>query len=474
MTLRLYNSLTRSVEEFRPADAAEVRIYGCGPTIYDFAHIGNFRTFVTYDLVHRYLEWKGFGVRFVVNYTDVDDKTIDRAAERGLTLDEFTQPFADAFEADADAIGIRSFDATPRATRYIDEMIRFVERLVTRGHAYAMDDGSVYFDISSFAAYGKLSGLDLDSVQSTARVADDEYEKQDARDFALWKSAKGADADVGAAWESPWGPGRPGWHLECSVMSMSELGDTLDLHLGGEDLRFPHHEDEIAQSEGASGVAFVRHWMHLKHLVLEGQKMSKSLGNTLTVRGLLDEGRHPAAIRHQLLSAHYRSELNFTRVGLDQSASAVGRLVDFRARLDRTSGSPGPSGPLTAKAAAALEAFERALDDDLNMPEALSAVFGLVREANVELDREEETSTADLEAVLGAVRSMDSVLGLLELVDRDRVDDAEEAWIEERIAARDAARAGRDFVTADRIRDELAEAGIVLEDTADGTHWKRG
>ena len=473
MTLRLYNSLTRSVDDFRPADPADVKVYGCGPTIYDFAHVGNFRTFMTYDLLHRYLEWRGFGVRFVVNYTDVDDKTIDRAAERGLDLTAFTQQFADAFEADAHAIGIGAFDVTPRATHYVDRMVSFVERLVERGHAYATDDGSVYFDISSFADYGKLSGLDLDAVQSGARVANDEYEKNDARDFALWKGSKGADESVGAAWDSPWGRGRPGWHLECSVMSIAELGNTLDLHLGGEDLRFPHHEDEIAQSEGATGEPFVRHWMHLKHLVLEGSKMSKSLGNTLTVRELLDDGRSPAAIRHQLLSAHYRSELNFTRAGLDQSQSAVQRLVDFRSRLERTTTVADAEDRLTAIAETGVEGFTRALDEDLNTPEAFAALFGMVRDANVELDAGGAASAAGLEALTSALDRIDAVLGLLELVDRDAVSEDQRAWIEERIEARRTARAERDFETADQIRDELASAGIVLEDTGDGTHWKR-
>jgi len=408
MTFRLYNSLSRSVDDFRPADPSAVKVYGCGPTIYDYAHVGNFRTFMTYDLLHRYLEWKGFAVRFVVNYTDVDDKTIERAAERGQRLDEFTQPFAEAFEADAEAIGIRAFDATPRATRYVEEMVAFVVRLIERGHAYATDDGSVYFDISSFEGYGKLSGLDIDEVLSGARVAVDEYDKADARDFALWKAEKGADEAVGAAWDSPWGRGRPGWHLECSVMSIAELGDTLDLHIGGEDLRFPHHEDEIAQSEGATGVPFVRHWMHLKHLVLEGKKMSKSLGNTLTVRELLDEGRSPAAIRHQLLSAHYRSELNFTRDGLDQSASGIQRLVDFRSRLDRAPVVEEAGGELTDAVDRALEAFERALDDDLNTPEALAALFGFVRDVNVVLDRDGGAATSARESAKDALTRLSS------------------------------------------------------------------
>lgn len=473
MSLKLYNSLTRRVEPFQPQDPTDVRVYGCGPTIYDFAHIGNFRTFAVYDLVHRVLRARGYGVRFVVNYTDVDDKTILAAAGQGQTVQEFTERFAEAFEADAGAIGILPFHSNPRATHFIEPMVAFVERLVERGLAYEAEDGSVYFRIASFADYGKLSGVDLEGVRAGARVAVDEYGKDDLRDFALWKAAKDVDVEAGAAWDSPWGPGRPGWHLECSVMSISELGETLDLHIGGEDLKFPHHEDEIAQSEGATGVTFARHWLHVKHLMLESRKMSKSLGNTLTVHELIEDGRSPAAVRHQLLAAHYRSEMNFTRTGLDQSAAAVQRLVDFRARVREAPEGP-EGGPDLADLAATHEAaFDAAIDDDLNVPEALSAVFNLVREVHAALDGRDGVDAPSRAAVLDALARMDSVLGLLELAEPE-TDPEQAAWVEGLIQEREEARGRRDFGRADAIREELAAAGFVLEDTAQGTRWKRG
>ncbi len=475
MSLRLHNSMTRRVEAFEASGSERVRVYGCGPTIYDFAHLGNFRTFVAFDLLHRVLRWKGFDVDFVVNYTDVDDKTIRAAAAAGVTIREYTPRFADAFEEDGTAIGLLPFTKNPRATDYIPQMVEFVEQLIKKDLGYVTEDGSVYFPISNFPGYGRLSGVDLESIRPGARVAVDEYGKDDLRDFALWKAAKPEDEAAGAAWDSPWGRGRPGWHLECSVMSIAELGDTLDIHIGGEDLKFPHHEDEIAQSEGATGKTFVRYWMHVKHLVLEGTKMSKSLGNTTTIRQLLDEGVPPAAIRHQLLSAHYRSELNFTRVGLEQSASAVQRLVDFRRRV--TEAQPGEDGPLDRTIATATEramaAFEAAIDDDLNTPEAFAALFGLIREGNAGLDHGSGISDDARVQLLGALDSMDSVFGLLELSATQTVSGEDGTWIEERIAARNDARGRRDFSEADAIRAQLAERGIVLEDGADGTRWKR-
>jgi cysteinyl-tRNA synthetase len=488
MTLRLYNTLTRSLQPFQPLEpggssspgaangsAGRVRAYACGPTIYDHAHIGNFRSFVAYDLLHRYLEWSGYDVRFVMNLTDVDDKTIDAAVRDGRSIAQHTKQFGEATLRDSDALGIRRMDAYPRATEYVPQMIEFVKRLVDKGVAYVADGGSVYFSIASFPGYGKLSGMDLDQVRPGARVAVDEYSKEDARDFVLWKAAKEKDESAGAAWDSPWGRGRPGWHLECSVMSLAELGETLDLHLGGEDLVFPHHEDEIAQSESATGKPFVRYWLHVKHLILEGRKMSKSLHNTITMRELLERGYEPAAIRHQLMSAQYRRELNFTFEGLDASSRAVQRLLDFETRLEdvRTVEEAASIG-LSEIAAEAVRGFAEAMDDDLNSADALAELFMFVSEVNVALERSGGTvHPAERADALAALRSIDRVLGLIETARRSRaLGDDMVRWVEQKIAERAAARQTRDFQRADSIRDELSRRGVVLEDGAGGTKWK--
>jgi cysteinyl-tRNA synthetase len=474
MALKVQNTLTRSQVEFQPLRDGEVRVYACGPTIYDFPHIGNYRAFVFYDLVHRHLEWSGYDVRFVMNLTDVDDRTIASAVRDGMLLTDYTRPFGEAFQNDARILGIRPVDAYPRATEYVEQMVAFIERLEASGHAYLADDGAVYFSISKFPDYGKLKGIDLSTLRSGARVAQDDYEKDDARDFALWKAATDEDEAAHAAWDSPWGRGRPGWHLECSVMSVGELGETLDIHLGGEDLVFPHHENEIAQSEAATGKPFVRYWLHVKHLLVEGRKMSKSLGNFITVRELLDEGYDPASIRHQLISSQYRRELNFTRDGLDGSRSAVQRLLDFESRLEATpvDGTAPPSG-LGELAEKARSDFRSAMDDDFNSSDALAAVFVLVSSVNAALDASSASRPDERDAVLTALRDMDQVLGLLEVAHASRSVDADTvAWVEERIQARADARNERDFAAADAIRDELAEKGIVLEDGPDGTRWK--
>ena len=502
MALRLYDTLTRSVRDFEPADPPVVRLYACGPTVYDHAHIGNYRSFLVYDLLHRYLKWSGYDVDFVMNLTDVDDKTIDRASQNGKDVREYTAPFTEDILADTKALGILPARSYPLATRYVPQMVSWIERLEEKGLAYAAEDGSVYFSIGAFPAYGRLKGLDPEATRPGARVQDDEYEKENVRDFALWKAAKPADEAVGAAWDSPWGRGRPGWHLECSVMSIAELGETLDIHMGGEDLIFPHHENEIAQSEGVTGKPFVRHWVHVKHLVVEGEKMSKSLGNTITVRQLLEEGLGAAAIRHQLLGAQYRRELNFTREGLAASGAAVQRLLDFEARLVETVGAAvedveesgevvevvdggdgvdgvdgvdrDPAGPLARLAREAVEAFRAALEDDLNSAEALAAMFVFVNRVNGELDAVSDIAESDLEAARGALASMDEVMGILSVARADReVDDDMESLIESLVSERRAARAGGDFARADAIRDDLAERGIVLEDSAGGTRWKR-
>ncbi len=474
MALKVHNTLTRSLETFEPLQKGRVRVYACGPTIYDFAHVGNYRAFLFYDLVHRYLEWSGYEVRFVMNLTDVDDRTIDRAAERGVSVQEYTKPFGEAFLSDAEMLGMRQVDSYPRATGYVDRMVDFIERLMESGHAYQAEDGAVYFSIARFPDYGKLKGIDLSTLRAGARVAQDEYEKEDARDFALWKAASDVDEKAGAVWDSPWGRGRPGWHLECSVMSVTELGDTLDFHLGGEDLVFPHHENEIAQSEAATGKPFVRYWLHVKHLRVEGRKMSKRLGNYITVRQLLDQGYDPAAIRHQLISSQYRRELNFTMEGLDASKNAIQRLLDFEARLEAldTSEEADPS-ELPELAEGAVSAFREAMDDDFNSADALAALFVLVSKVNAALDGGGPVRAGDREAVLDALRSTDQVLGLLEVAHRSRtLDDETTAWVERKIEERNAARAARDFATADAIRGELAARGVVLEDGAGGTRWK--
>jgi cysteinyl-tRNA synthetase len=474
MSLKVFNTATRSLDEFVPLREGEVRVYACGPTIYNHAHIGNFRTFLFFDLVHRYLEWSGYDVRFVMNLTDVDDKVIEAALGDGSSIDDYTGPFGDAFLEDCRTVGIRPVDSYPRATRYIKPMVDFVERLVERGHAYAAEDGAVYYSIASFPGYGRLKGIDTSTLKVGARVDNDEYEKEDARDFALWKPATPEDEQVGAAWDSPWGRGRPGWHLECSVMSITELGETLDMHLGGEDLIFPHHENEIAQSEGATGKPFVRYWLHAKHLFVEGRKMSKSLGNFIRVRELLEEGHDPAAIRHALISSHYRGDLNFTRQGLLGSRTAVQRLLDFEARLEAVVPEESASdSALPALAATLLESFRRAMDNDLNSADGLASLFVFVSGGNAALDAQGAVRKADRDTALDALRSVDQVLGLLEVAHASRAVDADLAvWVEQKIVDRAAARASRDFAAADAIRDELAARNIVLEDGAGGTRWK--
>ena len=474
MSLKVYNTATRSVDEFEPLEQGRVRVYACGPTIYDHAHIGNFRSFLFFDLVHRYLEWCDYEVCFVMNLTDVDDKVIEAASRDSVSLEEHTRPFGEVFLADSTVLGVRPADVYPRATRYIDRMVDFIKRLVASENAYSADDGAVYFAIDSFSAYGKLKGIDTSTLKVGARVDHDEYDKEDARDFALWKAATEEDETVGAAWDSPWGRGRPGWHLECSVMSVTELGDTLDMHLGGEDLIFPHHENEIAQSEAATGQPFVRNWLHVKHLFVEGQKMSKSLGNFVTLRELLDEGYDPASIRHLLISSHYRGELNFTRQGLQASASAVQRLLDFEHRLEEVPiNDLAEESQLPDLARSALDSFKMAMDNDFNSADALAAIFILVSEVNAELDLRPSVIGADRDQALNVLRSMDGVLGLLEVAHTSRVvDDEVTAWVERKLEERANARANGEYAAADMIRKELEERGILVEDGPAGTRWK--
>jgi len=464
---RLYNTLTRQVEPFAPADGDTVRFYSCGPTVYNPAHLGNFRTFLFNDLLRRALRLRGWKVRQVMNLTDVDDKIIKRASEQGVTIGEITGPITTVFQADREYLRIEPAEAYPRATEFIPQMIALVQRLVKAGVAYQADDGSVYFAIARFPQYGRLSRLDTREIKAGARVAQDDYAKENAQDFALWKAAKDEDERVGAAWESPWGRGRPGWHLECSAMAMDLLGDTLDIHTGGVDLVFPHHEDEIAQSEAATGKPFARFWCHGAFLLTDGTKMAKRVGNVSTVQGLREAHVSAAAIRHFVFSAHYRKELNLSDDALDASGEAVRRVGDFAERLAQAAGG---TPALAAAAGDAVAAFEAALFDDLNAPRAVGALFTFISAANAELDRRGSDSAA-----LGVARAAFARMnGVLDLIPDRTVDDpALVAWVEGQLVARREARARRDFAEADRIRSELTERGIAIEDTPSGTKWKR-
>jgi cysteinyl-tRNA synthetase len=465
---RLYNTLTRRVEPFAPADGRTVRIYSCGPTVYNPAHLGNFRTFLFVDLLRRTLRLRGWAVHQVMNVTDVDDKIIRRAAEQGKTIREVTEPVAALFHQDREYLRIEPAEAYPRATDYIPQMVALVGRLMAKGVAYLADDGSVYFAIDRFPTYGRLSQLDRREVIPGARVAQDDYSKENARDFALWKAAKPEDEQVGAAWDSPWGRGRPGWHLECSAMALDLLGDTLDIHCGGVDLIFPHHEDEIAQSEAATGKPFARFWCHGAFLLTEGAKMAKRLGNVTTVKDIRESSMIPAAaVRHFIYTTHYRKELNLTEEALEASIEAVRRVGDFAERLAvATGGTP----ELAAAAEAATREADSALFDDLNAPEALAALFTFIRRANSELDRRGQ----DVAAVEAARAAFTRINGVLDLAPDREIQDPELArWVEARIRDRREARARRDFAEADRIRVELSERGIAVEDTAGGTKWKR-
>ena len=473
--IAFYNTLGRTREPLVPLVPGEVLVYTCGPTVYNHAHIGNLRTFLFEDVLRRALGWLGLRVVQVMNLTDVDDKTIAGAAEAGVSLDEYTAPFVDSFFDDLDTLHVERAERYPRATAHVPEMIALVERLVERGHAY-VKDGSVFFRIASDDDYGKLSGIDLDQVRQGERVAEDEYGKEDVRDFVLWKGAKPGEP----SWDSPWGPGRPGWHVECSAMSMKYLGETFDVHCGGVDNVFPHHENEIAQSESATGAPFARLWLHSEHLIVDGEKMSKSLGNQYTLRNLLARGVDPRALRYLFLSVHYRQKLNFTFRSVEAAAGALRRVDEMRFRLESAAESPDPDPGLAAALDALRADFAAALADDLNVAGALGALFVFVREANRTVE-EGRLGAGDRERVLAALADLDRVLGVLDPAEwkgaageggaAAGLGDAE---IEERIRRRAAARADRDFAEADRIRDELAEAGVVLEDTPQGTRWKRG
>ena len=467
---RLYNTLSRQVEPFAPADGSTVRMYTCGPTVYNPAHLGNFRTFLFEDLMRRVLALRGWTVHQVMNLTDVDDKIIKRASEQGKTIRQVTEPVIEIFHRDREYLRIQPAESYPKATDFIPQMIALVERLVERGVAYQADDGSVYFAIAKFPPYGRLSRLDTREVKAGARVIQDDYSKENAQDFALWKAAKPEDEASGAAWESPWGRGRPGWHLECSAMAMDLLGETLDLHCGGIDLIFPHHEDEIAQSEAATGKPFSRVWCHGAFLLTEGAKMAKRVGNVSSVQGLREAKFSAAALRHFVFNTHYRKELNLSEEALEASRQAVRRVGDFAERLySETALTFGGTAELASAADEAVAQAEAALFDDLNGPEALAALFDFIRKGNAELDRR----GGDQSAVERARAAFARVNGVLDIVpDREVADGALANWIEERLAARREARTRRDFAEADRIRDELSGRGVAIEDAGGATRWK--
>jgi cysteinyl-tRNA synthetase len=462
--VKLYNTLGRRLVDFSPIEAGHVRLYTCGPTVYNVVHIGNLRTFVFEDVLRRHFLGRSERVTQVMNLTDVDDKTIRGAQEAGLSLGDFTAKHAESFFRDIGRLGIQPAEHYPRATDHIPEMIALIRRLEERGHTYE-SEGSVYFRIATFPDYGKLSGIDLEQTRRGDRVADDEYEKEDVKDFALWKATKPGEP----SWPSPWGEGRPGWHIECSAMSMKYLGERFDIHTGAVDNIFPHHENEIAQSEGATGQPFVNVWLHAEHLIVDGEKMSKSKGNFYTLSDVLERRNDPAAVRYLFLSVPYRKKLNFTWEALSAAAAAVDRIRSAAVRIAEVSRASHRAGgfPSAERATEFRKSFTAALDDDLNTPEALAALFNYLREVNAAID----DGSLDAEgAVLAreALAAADGVLGVL-----PAAPEVLPAEVEERIAARNAARKRRDFAESDRIREELAERGIVLEDTPAGTRWKK-
>ena len=493
MPLRLYNTLSGKIEEFQPMRDNEVRMYACGPTVYDYGHIGNFRTFVAVDLLRRFLRQSGFKVRHVMNITDVDDKIIRNSTRDGVSVQEYTAKYKKAFLEDAAALNIEQ-PILVRATDHIPEMAQFIDDLEKKGFAYRAEDGSYYFRIAKFPQYGKLSKKDFGGMQDGARVEVDEYDKDSARDFALWKAAKPGET----FWETPIGPGRPGWHIECSVMSMRELGETFDLHAGGEDLIFPHHENEIAQSESLTGKPFARFWFHARFLLVEGEKMSKSLGNFFTLRDLVLKGHKPSSIRYLLASVPYRNQLNFTFDGLQQAAVSVDRLRNFRLRLSSGQFPAGANPAMLALASETTERMTAALDDDLNTAQAQAAVFDMVRKANAAFDSS-EVKKEDAAALLGALEKFDEIFAVLKDDDAEKMKSILE-WaktegrekegskellgivqaaglsdeqVNQKLAEMETARKARNFQVSDAIRAELTAAGILVENTKDGVRWRR-
>ncbi len=463
MTIRLLDTLTGEQRPLEPLEAGHVRIYSCGPTVYGPVHIGNFRSFLFADLLVRYLRYRGLRVTWVMNITDVDDKIIRGAAATGEEIETLVQRYLDRFLEDATALRMTRPDVLPRATQHIPEMAALIATLLEKGHAYRTDDGSIFFRIATWPAYGRLSRLDPDALRVGERVEADEYGKDDVRDFALWKGPKPGEP----SWETAVGPGRPGWHIECSAMSMEHLGPSFDIHTGGVDLIFPHHEDEIAQSEAATGLPFVRTWLHCAFLQMGGAKMAKSTGNIARPSDLLAAGVSPRALRYALIAVHYRQALSYSPASLAAAAAAVDRLDAFAGALEAYRADAPDDQTLDAALDAARSGFEAGLDDDLNVSGALAAVFDLVRDVNRRIDAR-AISTADATRVAALLRDLDCVLGLL-----PDPDDGLEPELAALLARRAEARAARDFAASDRLRDELAGHGIAVEDTRDGQRWRR-
>ncbi|MBS1859550.1 MAG: cysteine--tRNA ligase [Acidobacteria bacterium] len=465
MPLRFHNTLTQQTEPFLPARDNTVRMYTCGPTVYDFAHIGNFRTFTFVDLLRKVLRLNGFALNHVMNITDVDDKIIRNAVARRQSIADFTTTYTQAFLDDCATLRLERPERLSKATEHIDDMVRAIGDLGAKGHTYTTE-GSVYYKIATFPEYGKLSHNDFSGNLAGARVDVDTYEKNDARDFALWKAPKEGEP----FWDAGIGPGRPGWHIECSVMAIKYLGETLDIHAGGIDLVFPHHENEIAQSEALTGKQFARFWLHAEFLLVEGQKMSKSLGNFYTLRDLVGRGYAPEAIRYLLISVPYRKQLNFTLDGLKAAVIAIERLRNFKLRLETDRFAEGLNEALAGRTAQAAEAFRDGLDDDLNTAEALAAVFELVRDLNTAMDAG-EFRAGNVAAALDFLKVFDSVFDVL--TPTAKAGELSDADVDARIAERAAAKKAKNFALADEIRNQLLEQGIVLEDTKAGVRWKR-
>ena len=475
--IKFHNTLTDRTEPFVPLVKGEVRAYTCGPTVYDFAHIGNFRTFVFQDVLRRYLKSRGYRVIQVMNLTDVDDRIIQKSAAAGVSIRDYTDKYIQAYLDDRRALNLEFPEYIARATEHIDDMVELIQRLTANGFTYT-SEGSTYFRISKFPGYGKLSKIDVAGMQTGARVDMDRYDKDNVRDFALWKAPKPGEH----FWETPIGPGRPGWHIECSAMAMKYLGETMDIHSGGVDLTFPHHENEIAESEAATGKPFARYWLHAEHLLVDQEKMSKSMGNFATLRELFAHGHKPSSVRFLLASVPYRRQLNFTPESLQGAASSVERLRTFAARIRSGKFPEGTSPDMASRAAKAQEDFDRGLADDLNTAQALAAIFDLVRDVNTAMDRG-EFRQGDAALVLTALESFEAIFAVLQDDDGEKLralglapdfPPLSDAEIEALVAERQAARKRRDFAASDRLRDQLAERGVILEDSRDGgVRWKR-